>query len=769
MNSMKKFNFIYLLLAFVGVLSLASCEHKYADYTPGAQDKNMGVYLPSTADIEVTAETKSIDIVVARLNADNAAEVGVRAEYVAVAADDTAGDLFTLPKSVSFNAGATEANYTIEFDGSKLENGREYAIRIQLDKTEASNYATSEYVYTIVIPEPWVSMGTGTYVDDFFHAFLRGVEMGDFPAGLTAPVEFQKHAEHPNRIRVANPGGMAIWGNLYSSVPGFLAFAEDDVYIEFDITDHNNVLMSQNPSPLGFDILFSSGACPAYLFVIEDGEGAYAAPIVYQDGVIKFPTAGVVMAYVDAEDGGLYGWPANAEGQMMYCEPGVTLTDYSIAANYAGMIVSADNTTTTAIIEFTLGADVEGYKFVVVPGSVEDLDATVASIVDGSAEGLVEATADQTQYLVELATGNYSVVAVPYAGGENVGVPATSFFYFPGASAGEKPEAQVAFMVSSLAEIFAEDPERAAQMEATYPAEYFVGIVLGIENPDEVTGLRFYNNSTAAIHAAIERGQFESYADLVDEYGTDVYAWVEKIKEGNIRILNLPADTDNCYIFAVDTIYGTTQYYHYDYDMPAYTGGFPVSQYVLSEGEAVSSVNFTPATDAETIFVEFDFFPGFQFYAAYDKEAQTLTLNGWAYGYEQYESLFGMGLPVGPSDEEPYLCFVPFADKTMETMAENIVIKLTESVPAQLNSYFAVFAADAQVNPTRIYCQFSPAAIFSPAAAPLSLSNSAEFKSVVVESTTEKIELPAQQIVIKPYYGNYVREYNINKSGVKVF
>ena len=75
---MKRFNFIYLLLAFVGVLTLTSCEHKYADYTPGAQDKNMGAYLPSTADFEVTAESTSVAVVVGRMNTAVAANVTVR-------------------------------------------------------------------------------------------------------------------------------------------------------------------------------------------------------------------------------------------------------------------------------------------------------------------------------------------------------------------------------------------------------------------------------------------------------------------------------------------------------------------------------------------------------------------------------------------------------------------------------------------------------------------------------------------------------------------
>lgn len=759
---MKKFNFIYLFLALVGVFALTSCEHQYADYTPGAQDANMGVYFPSTDGFEVKAETTSVDIVVARLNAEAAAEVSVRAE------DTTSSGLFTWPTSVSFDAGQSEAAFTISFDGSKLELAKEYAIRVQLDQAEASTYATSEFIYTIVIPEPWANMGTGMYVDDFFRAIMAAAG-SELEAGYVAPIKFQQHELNPNRIRVVNPASMELFGNLYGGVPGFFNYdqAVETSYIEFDITDPNNVMLAENPTYLNVWANFGEdGMLPLVLYVVANEDGSYAAPITLVDGVITFPKDNVVMGYVD---GGLYGWNANTEGMMMYCLPGVELTDYTISADYAGMIVSADNKTTTAIIEFTLGSDVEDYKFVIVPGAVEDVDAVAASIVDGTAEGIVEATASQTQYQVELATGNYTIVAVPYAGGKNVGVPASKFFYFPGASTGEKPEAQVEFFVNSLANIFADDADRAAQMEANYPAEYFVGIVLGIANPEEITGLRFYYNSSAAIHAAIEGGKFASYAEIVDEYGDDVFKWVEGINEANIRILNLPADSDNCYIFAVDTVYGATQYYHYDYDMPAYSGNFAISQYVLSEGDSAISVNFTPATDAETLFVEFDVFPGFQFYAAYDEAAQTLTLDGWAYGYEQYKSLFLMGLPLGPDDANPYLCFVPFADETGENVAENLVIKLSENAPAQLDTYFTVFTANAKVELTGVVCEFTPAAVFSPAASTLALTHSAEFKAMNVESTSEYVELAEQQIVVKPYSGNYVREYDLSKMGSLVF
>ena len=69
-KSMKNFKFIYLLLAVVGAITFASCEHKYADWTPGEPDKGLGVYFPSTQGFKVAATDTSVDIVVARVKID---------------------------------------------------------------------------------------------------------------------------------------------------------------------------------------------------------------------------------------------------------------------------------------------------------------------------------------------------------------------------------------------------------------------------------------------------------------------------------------------------------------------------------------------------------------------------------------------------------------------------------------------------------------------------------------------------------------------------
>ena len=356
---MKKFNFIYLLLALVGVFTMTSCEHKYADYTPGAQDANMGAYLPSTADFEVTAETTSVDIVVARVNTAEAADVNVRAE------DTTSSDLFTFPKGVSFAAGAEEATFTVEFDGSKLKAGKEYAIRVQIDQAEASNYATSEYVSTIMIPEPWSSIGQGIYFDDLLWNTLDG---GEAYQGAGVYVEFEQHDLEPNRIRAVNVYAPATIGAMWGGVPQFFNFTagEETTYVEFDITDHNNVKFGEvyTDSEAGnAQVVFLN------ISIVGDSQGTLydlaclvwedAGPIVLKDGVISFPTQGVELAaFYGGQYAGYFG-KGNTAGYLQYYLPGTEFVNYDMAVTYDGMYVSADGATARAIFNFAFGADVD--------------------------------------------------------------------------------------------------------------------------------------------------------------------------------------------------------------------------------------------------------------------------------------------------------------------------------------------------------------------------------------------------------------------------
>ena len=739
---MKNFKFIYLLLVAVGALAFTACDKH--DWTPGEPDANQGVFFPSTVatSYDVAKTDSSVTLPVYRSNKGEASSVAIR--Y------DDPSALFTIPSSVDFAAGESESEFVISFDGDKLVPGTAYSIALQISSDNASKYGYSELTIKIGVPEPWVDLGQGIYIDDFLRNLLE-----DVPAGLGAYVPVQQHAENENRIRIVNPFSMDVVGYMWGGVPGFFVWEEGvDTFFEFDVTDPNNVLLAGAPAvPIGIGANFKDvGILPLYLYVVE------GAPITFAEGIIRFAQNGIYLAYPG--DGDFEGWSANTEGMTMYLMPGVELVDYALIPEYGGMIVSADNTQSAAILNFTVGADVESFKFVVVPGAV-DAEAVAATIVDGTAENIVEGDAENTTFQVALTTGSYSVVAVAYAGGEVVGDVASMFFYYPGVGAGEAPEADVKFVLGSVAEL-----TENAEYEAQFPAEYKLGILLDFANPAEVTGLKFYSGYVAEVEAAIADGTFASYDAIVDKYGQDVYAWVEAIEEGNIRIIGVQPGTNLCCIFAVETIYGTTQYYHYDYQMPAYSGGFTVCDYTITDGEFSNTFNVAPGTNAATLFVEFADLEGYQFYAAWDKEANTLTIDGTVYGLDQYGPLFNAGLI---ENEDGSLQVLTSASDAEFKTPSPIVFAVENNAVSALKTYIKKFRAVDEKYDSDYY-NFTPASVIAPAAAKASVMMvGGEFKAMNVASESLKVEMASKSLSIEKFEGAFERQFTMTSKSVVFF
>ena len=445
---MKNFKFIYLLAAVVGALSFASCQHPYADWAPGAKDNNMGVYFPSTKGFEVTAEDTSVDIVVARGKVDAAASVSLRYEALNGAGEAT--ELFSVPSKVEFAAGETEGKLTVTFDGSQLTIGEKYAVTIKLDAAEASTYAVSEATFSIMVPEPWTSMGQGIYFDEILCEMFAEP---DAFRGLGAYVEFEQHDLDANRIRVKNPFAAEVLGSMWGGVPSWITFlANGDYYLEFNITDPNNVLCGSIVE-LSDNAGNTRKACMFPFYINLDASyDLYCmiyfeeTPIVLQDGIIKFPQGTVELAaFADGQYLGYFTNTANANGYMQYYLPGTDFVNYDMQAAYGGMFVSADGKTAKAIFNFAFGADVATYKFAFAEGDVTaDPSAVAEAIVAGSEELVIfEGTPETTSWEIELATGEYTLVAVPYTAEGEARLQNTYAYHFNFPGVGAQTQAAV--------------------------------------------------------------------------------------------------------------------------------------------------------------------------------------------------------------------------------------------------------------------------------------------------------------------------------------
>lgn len=557
---MKNFKFLYLLLAVVGVVTFTSCTE---EWTPGPKDTNMGVFFPEVNRYEVSAEDTSVDIVVARNNAADAATVALRSE-----AKNGAGeviDWFTVPASVEFAAGESETTLTVEFDGTQLVMGEAYNVSIKLDEEQASLYGIAEATFTILIPEPWSSMGDGIYFDDFLCYLMEGAEAF---SGQGAYVAFEQSDLNPNLIRAKNVYAPATLGAMWGGVPQFMTFtATGDTYVNFDITDPNNVIVGDV-----YTMVDDSGnelkACAAPLYInVSAGGTAYDlylwtwmdSPIVLQDGIIKFPTDGSVelAAFYEGEYAGYFA-QGNPNGYLQFYLPGTEFVNYDIVAGYAGMKVATDNKTTSAIINFNYGADVESFKFALVDGNITDATAIVEAIVAGSEEYTIyEGSVDTKEYIVPAeGAGMKTVVAVPYAGGEAQTSHAIAYaFYFPGLGNAELPQVEIKVAVNSVVGITG-NPE----YEANYPSDSSMCIYMEA-NGNEIKSIKALVSTGVPAEVTPEEALASSNAEDFSDFIPDM------IENGYALAVytGLTPGTTYDIFLGFTTIYGETKYFRAAY------------------------------------------------------------------------------------------------------------------------------------------------------------------------------------------------------------
>lgn len=689
---MKRFKFIYLLAAVVGALSFASCQHPYADWAPGAKDNNMGVYFTDTKGFEVAATDTEVAIEVARVNASEAASVSLRYEAKDAAGEST--DLFTVPSKVEFAAGAEKATLTITFDGSELAMGEEYTVAIKLDEAEASTYATSEATFSIIVPEPWTSMGTGIYFDDLLCNLF---EEADAFRGAGAYVEFEQNDLDANRIRVKNPFSMDVLGSMWGGVPSWLtSTAEGDHYLEFDITDPNNVRVG-DPCEVGGE------AAQMFWFYLNMPDNNYdlccivkdSTPIVLQDGIIKFPVGTVWLgAFQDGSFLGTFTQTGNATGFMQYYLPGTEFVNYGMEVSYDGMYVSADGATAEAIFNFALGADIDTYKFTFVPGDVTADPSEVAeAIVAGSEElEIFEGTAEDKKWQVELTKGQWTLVAVPYSAEGEARLQDTYAlnFYFNGT--GEMPEVEIGVQVGAPSSFAAEENKEAVEAEA--PACFYIGLNI-TANAADLKSMRAWWGTVASYESALSQGLTNE--TIVNDYGADLSTFLPTLAENGTVTARMNVNNGYEYkvLFAAETVYGTTIYWDGNYTTAEYNGAFVVGDYAFTDATTQSQMAFSliPGKSYSDFYFVHNYIDGSMWYVKYDEAAGTVTNEGVELGYEKYNSQWGY--IYGAFNEDATQVYSYFSSTTEDYAAmAPMVMTVENNALAGLETYFAMMVIE---------------------------------------------------------------------------
>lgn len=524
----------YILLFLAAAVTFTACEE---EWTPGEPDAAQCVYFPSDIrSFTLSTEDTSVEFPVYRAVAGDAVAVNLLTSVVDPTTESET-DLFTVPTSVSFEAGKAETSFVITFDATQLEAGVNYQVLLQVKDAEfRGNYGLSSLSFTIGLPEPWVTLGEGIYRDNFYSCLVNGLD-----PGYMAYVDIQQHAVETHRVRAYALFGRNMMASFYGGIPEFVEYYAEDMSLEFDLTDPEAVIIKGDADAIfespAQSVGFNMDGMKLHL-VMNDATKLG----VYRDGIISFPHPNSF--YIIDEE--YYGLRGNDAGLLAFALPGASFVDPSISASYAGMTVNAQGEA-KAIIEFSLGLDITSYKFVVLE---QDATATaeevIAGILDGTLEEGVYVAEDASQLAWELPIkkGVFTVVAVPYIG-EDAYDAYVEKFYFPGAEV-QMPEFAAEVIVDSIYNITGNPA-----IEESYPTTSSFGIYLGSEMGDAIKSITYF----------VGKGALDEKIDdsVYITNGKDASAFIPDIIEKGYAIMafqNMQAGMECGILISFDTVYG---------------------------------------------------------------------------------------------------------------------------------------------------------------------------------------------------------------------
>lgn len=421
---MKNKKYIFGLLAILfAMTSLYSCKDDAVVYEPAEKLVNDQVFFPSTNSLSINASSiaTSHEIAIARVKTDNAATVPLTL---------TGGDgLYSIPASVTFNSGQASTTFQLSYDPDEVGFDNFTDLVITVGEAYATPYGIGEYAFTIGIPAPWKSLGTGTIVDGFVSGFF-GV------ANVAWEVEIQENDLQPGFFRLVNPYAE---GYPYNE-PGDWDTSQDYFFeIHAENPDAVYINMQTTGMDWGYGKFIMGSLAGLYMSRGEtlDQQIAAGRTGTFKDGIITFPPATLAVGMTDYNDGALR--TANGAGSFMILMPGVVLADYSIDVTYLGRFTNTDDEH-FAVAEITFGEDVESAQVAMVEG--DDIDTAIAGMLDGTIETVELEESGSIQFPVD-NDGVYSILAISYAGDESQEVGYDIFDFSTGSSDVVDPSAIV--------------------------------------------------------------------------------------------------------------------------------------------------------------------------------------------------------------------------------------------------------------------------------------------------------------------------------------
>lgn len=680
----------FLLMGIVAVAGLLSACTSSDDFEPGPKDSGAQVYFPNTipSEFNVGDDESSVTIPVRRVVTDAAMTVNILASI-----EQGQEGILNIPSSVSFEAGSDLANLVITFDRGKLVDGTEYKASLLInDEQNLTQYGN--YMIDIkIIPWPWEELGTGKYRD----GWLCGLFEGNL---VELDVTIHKHKSQEGVYMVEEMFGWTFMTEFFGATQSQLSgqFSYTPTNITIDCSDPANVKIAKQYTGI------TEGVYNYGDFLIES-----AAPGTFVNGVITFPEKGI-NAYMTGYSSDPL--PTNPDGTFRIMLPGAEITDYTLTAAYGGMLVNSDNSSASAVIDFTYGADVTGINYVIAEGDVEASAATLAAqIANGTAENILSveeftAGAGSVSIKADLTTpGPYTVVALPLDK-ENKPLEsnaAAASFYFPGMDGGDIPDCDVEAMMGSVSE----NKPDALEKNPDESSLYFK--ISG----SELKTLHLLAMSTSNIETLVAQGA--SYEEIIASYGQDFSSIaVPTINETgyyeNIWI-NLNENTSYTMLVQATNIYGRSKVLAVEkstatVDTSWYTGELAIGKYDMvyqsvEDGETITSsctftVNPVKGSENEFTIKDLGLNNTTSWYASYDSATHKFTVSGVEVGYEDLGSRFGQGWGYYDQAGTMILGFFSFANEQSNGTDPCVFsVDATTGQINQLETLLQVLVADA--------------------------------------------------------------------------
>lgn len=681
----------FLLMGIVAVAGLLSACTSSDDFEPGPKDSGAQVYFPNTipSEFNVGDDESSVTIPVRRVVTDAAMTVNILASI-----EQGQEGILNIPSSVSFEAGSDLANLVITFNRSALVDGTEYKASLLLNDEQNLTQYGNNMIDITIIPWPWEELGTGKYRD----GWLCGLFEGNL---VELDVTIHKHKSQEGVYMVEEMFGWTFMTEFFGATQSQLSgqFSYTPTNITIDCSDPANVKIAKQYTGI------TEGIHNYGDFLIES-----AAPGTFVNGVITFPEDGI-NAYMTGYSSNPL--PTNPDGTFRIMLPGAEITDYTLTAAYGGMLVNSDNTSASAVIDFTYGADVTGINYVIAEGDVEASAATLAAqIANGTAENILSVEefvvgAGSVSIKADLTTpGPYTVVALPLDK-ENKPLEsnaAAASFYFPGMDGGDIPDCDVEAMMGSVSE----NKPDALEKNPDESSLYFK--ISG----SELKTLHLLAMSTSNIETLVAQGA--SYEEIIASYGQDFSSIaVPTINETgyyeNIWI-NLNENTSYTMLVQATNIYGRSKVLAVEKSTAAvdtswYTGELAIGKYDMvyqsvEDGETITSsctftVNPVKGSENEFTIKDLGLNNTTSWYASYDSATHKFTVSGVEVGYEDLGSRFGQGWGYYDQAGTMILGFFSFANEQSNGTDPCVFsVDATTGQIDQLETLFQVLVADAE-------------------------------------------------------------------------